>query len=87
MTMNMTMTISMTMTMTIYKAKTKKTLYYIKMEETKPSTPLFYTNFNSSSEQNMNDKILANEKLNNSTNIINILENIMKLKLIAILRS
>ena len=38
-------------------------------------------------EQLINEKIQANKKFNNNTNIIKILEIIMKLKLITIIRS
>ena len=39
------------------------------MEETKPSAPLLYPNINSISEQYINDKILANKKINTAINI------------------
>ena len=40
------------------------------MEETKPNASLFYPNISSLSEQDINDKILANDKFNNNINII-----------------
>ena len=58
-----------------------------KMEKTKPSAPLLYPNFTSFSEQYINDKILANKKINKKINIINILEIFMKLKIISIIRN
>ena len=61
-------------------------LYY-KWEETKPSAPLLYPKINCFSEKYRNDKKLTDNKFNNNINSINILEIIMKLKLINIIRS
>ena len=54
---------------------------------TAPSERLLYPDLSSVSERLINDKIQANNKFNNNINIINILEIIMKLKLITIIRS
>ena len=45
------------------------------MEETKPSAPLLYPTITPFSEQYINDKILANNKFNNSINIIKYIRN------------
>ena len=45
------------------------------MEETKPSALLHYSNLNSFSEQKINDRILANNKINNNINIIQDIRN------------
>ena len=45
------------------------------MEETKPSALLLYSNLNSFSEQKINDRILANNKINNNINIIQDIRN------------
>ena len=47
----------------------------IKMEKTKPSAPLLYPSFTSFSEQYINDKILANKKINTKINIIKDIRN------------
>ena len=67
-------------------------------DPTAPSESLLYPDLSSVSErlmreaaavneQQINEKIQANNKFNNNINIINILEIIMKLKLIIIKRS
>ena len=54
---------------------------------TAPSERLLYPNLSTVNEQYINEKIQANNKFNNNTNIIKILEIIMKLKLVTIIRS
>ena len=54
---------------------------------TAPSERLLYPDLSSVSERLINEKIQANNKCNNSINIIKILEIIMKLKLITIIGS
>ena len=54
---------------------------------TAPSERLLYPDLSSVSERLINEKTQANNKFNSNINIINVLEIIMKLKLITIVRS
>ena len=51
------------------------------------SERLLNPNLSTANEHYINDKILANDKFNNNINITNILEIIMKPKLLTIIRS
>ena len=79
---NITKKIEVFLLMKISKAMTESMT-----NPTAPSERLLYPNFSNVNEQDINEKIQANNKFNNNFNIIKILEIIMKLKLLTIIRS